>query len=897
MTPERWQEVEELYQAVQDRGRQAMADAGPELRREVESLLAKDSVPELPAFRPGAKMGPYEIVARIGAGGMGEVWKARDTRLGRSVAIKTSRARFGDRFAREARAVAALNHPHICTLHDVGPDYLVMELVEGVPLKGPLSVERALPLAIELAGALDAAHRNGIVHRDLKPGNILLTKRGVKVLDFGLATMDKRHDFPPAEECVSRVTRQGEVIGTLQYMAPEQLNGKRADARSDIFAFGCVLYELITGKAAFGGQSAASVVAAVLERPAPTLALAGAAPATLDWALKLCLAKDPDERWQSARDLQACLERIATVGEVVPRVKSRGTRLWQGGAALLAAAAMMLAVIHFRESVSEAPVIRSVILPPPNTFPGDVALSPDGRLIVFRSISDDKRSRLYVRPLASSLSEVLEGTIDAVHPFWSPDSKSVAFGSQDKLMRIPVAGGAPTPIAHIRGPIHSASWTSNGTILVSVANHLLKIPSSGGAATDILGPDGQAAYVYSSACLLPDGRHFVYSLYGASEQELRPGSLDPTENSRLASQTLGPGGADLMYSQGYLLMRRSGNLIALPFDAKRLAVTGEAKVVARLWGSPDLLNHPFAAAAGMLVYRPGGASRGLAWFDRAGHRLGLVGNPGDKWQHLSHNGRQVAVAAEVGGNRDLWIIDLERGIRSRFTTNPGGENDAVWSPDDSEIIFSSARGGPYNIYRKAVNGTGAEELLYADPFRKLPLSWSPDGKHLLFGWVGLDRGEDIFTLPLTGDRKPVAFATTEFNERHPQFSPDGKWVAYQSDESGHYEVYVAPFPVAPGRVQVSVGGGTHPRWRADGREVFYVDPARTLVAADIALTPRGARVGAMKPLFGPMDEAQGGWPYDVSPDGKRILALSPVGLNEPMEPLTLVQNWTAGLGK
>ena len=893
MTPERWQEIENLYHAVQERGPAAMDDAEPELRREVESLLAKDSVAELPPVRPGAKLGPYEILERIGAGGMGEVWKARDTRLGRSVAIKTARVRFEDRFAREARAVAALNHPHICTLHDVGPDYLVMELVEGVPLKGPMSLDRALPLAIELAEALDAAHRKGIVHRDLKPGNIMVTKGGIKVLDFGLATMDGRSGLPGDEDAATKtaLTKQGEIVGTLQYMSPEQLNGKQADARSDIFAFGCVLYEMLTGNPAFAGKSAANVIAAVAERPAPSVS--EIAPALLDRALQRCLAKDPDERWQSARDLQICLEWIAAGGEILPETKAGPSRLWQAGTGLFAAAAILLAILHFREVPPEALLLQSAILAPPKAIfdpDGDqLALSPDGRLLVFRAVSEDKRARLYLRALGSSSAQPLEGTTDAVSPAWSPDSKSIAFRSQQQLRRLDVAGGSPITLADISqgGPV---AWSPNGTILfLAGSSQLRTISSSGGAVTDI----ATGGQLITSVCLLSDGTRFLYSVAGEGGQELRAGSLDRADNSRLGQKRPGTGGFNLRYSRGHLLMKRGEDLIAARFDEKHLTFTGQ---VVQLPSLAALRS--FTVAGETLVYGRASAPLSLAWFDRTGHRQGNVGNAGDLFHHLSHDRRHVVVTATLGGNRDLWVIDLERNVRTRLTTNPGPEFDAAWSPDDRRIIFSSARNGhTFDIYTKLADGTGGEQLLYASQFRKFPISWSPDGKTLLFGTLSLNAAQDIYSLPLSGDRTPVPFVATEFSERQPQFSPDGKWVAWQSDESGRYEVYVAPFPVAPGRRQVSVGGGTHPRWRPDGKELFYVDLTRTLIAAEIALTPTGAHVGTGKALFGPMDEAGEGWPYDVSADGQRILALSPVGLSVPAEPLMLVQNWTAGLKK
>lgn len=852
---------------------------------------------------PGARLGPYEIVSALGAGGMGQVWKARDTRLDRIVAIKTSSAEFSERFAREARAIAALNDPHICTLHDVGPDYLVMEYVEGKEIKGPLPLDQVLKLAIQLAGALEVAHRKGITHRDLKPANILMTKSGVKVLDFGLARIEPTPEALAADETRASLTQEGSIVGTLSYMAPEQLQGKSTDVRADIFSFGCVLYEMLTGKRAFDGATSALVMAAILDREPPPAA--EIAPPALDWVLRRCLAKDPDERWQSARDLRAALEWVSQGRPEGTSESKTGhdKRMWMAATAVAAAAAVALAALLFREKPAEAPVTRLSIAPPDgNRFDRGTppAVSPDGRQTVYAASSDDGRSQLWLRPLDSLTAVPLAGTEGAIYPFWSPDSQSVGFFASGKLKRMNVSGGPATTLADASEG-RGGTWSSQGVIVFAptIYSGLYQVAASGGVVSRAtrFGP-GTPPQKFPS--FLPDGRHFLYLMGagGPDQRTIRIGSLDSqSEDPTLLS------GADssAMYAQGHLLFARGTTLVARRFDAQRLAFTGDEVPVAEhlLTSGIPLQSWVFCASAnGVLAYQSSGVSTWqLTWLNRAGQRLNVVGDPGDLGQvRVSPNGRTAAVNVgdASGSNSDIWLYDLSRGLRTRFTFDPAPQIAPVWSPDGSVIAFASNKRGRFDLYRKSADGARNEELLYADNLLKSPTSFSPDSASLAY-WVHGDpqTGNDIWILPdplgPPGASTPYPFMRTEFNEEAPQFSPDGHWIAYDSNESGRYEVYIAPFPGPGAKRQVSTAGGTMSRWRADGKELFYLAADNRLMAAEVEVKGGEFGVKNVEPLFGASDAG-----YDVSAGGQRFLTLVPVG-KDTDPPLTVVQNWTASI--
>jgi len=857
----------------------------------------------------GAKLGPYEIIAPIGAGGMGEVYKARDPRLDRTVALKVSKAEFTERFTREARTVAQLNHPNICTLHDVGPNYLVMELVEGTALKGPLPVETAVEYAGQILDALDAAHRKGITHRDLKPANILVTKPAggkiiIKLLDFGLAK--QAPEAKPDDLTMASITMAGQITGTLQYMSPEQLQGKEADARSDIFAFGCVLYEMLSGAKAFAGSSAASVIAAILERQPEPLKTTP----PLDRVIRTCLAKDPDARFQNARDLKTAMlwamETTSTAGPAgAPSKPSRAWLPWVI-VAPFAIAAAALAFVHFREKAPEAPVTRLSITPPAkNGFPDasgtPPAVSPDGRQIVFEAVSGEGRSQLWLRPLNSLTAQPLAGTENATLPFWSPDGKWIGFFSSNKLKKVGLSGSPPTTLADAPNP-RGGTWSPDGVIVFAPSPFILAAVSQSGGAPRILSPpDANTARRFPR--FLPDARHFLY-LKGGSEFTIAIGSVDSSDSFKKDDRTL-PGTVDSFaeYAQGQLLFIRGNTLLARPFDSNKLAFTGDAIPVAEqveVDGPVSSLARFSVSANGVLVYRSALGNARLTWLDRTGKRLGTLGDAGifRGPMRLSPDRKTVAAAArEVsGGNVDIWLYDVSRGLRTRFTFDPADDLAPVWSPDGRTIVFRSSRGGPGNLFRKQADGSGGEELVYADDAIKSPNSFSPDGKYLAFTGQDPKTGQDIWVLPdplaKPGTSKPYPLVRTEFNERDLAFSPNGLWMAYASDESGRNEVYVAPFPGPGGKRQVSTAGGSFPIWRPDGKELFYYAADNRLMAAEVDAKGGAFEVGKVDALSEPLI----GNGYDVSADGQRFLsAVAPEG--ESGEPLTVVLNWTAALKK
>jgi len=887
----------------------------------------------------GTRLGAYEILSAIGAGGMGEVYRARDTRLNRIVAIKVlpdhfaDRAELRERFEREARTIASLNHPHICTLFDVGRengrDFLVMEYLEGETLaerlkKGPLPAEHVLRYAIEVSDALDKAHRKGVTHRDLKPGNIMLTKSGAKLLDFGLAKLKQAvvpanaqlSDLPTAND---PLTAQGAIVGTLQYMTPEQLEGKEIDARTDIFAFGTVVYEMATGKRAFEGKSQASLIAAILERdPPPMSSLQPMTPPALDRMVKKCLAKEPEKRWQAASDVCDELKWIAEGGSqagipapVAAQSKTLA-RLLAAAAAIAVVVAISLGLLYFRETPLEAPVLRATILPPDNTTLDFVnglglpTLSPDGKRIVFGARSADGKTPLWVRSLDALTAQPLAGTEGAAFPFWSPDSRFIAFFADGKLKKIDASGGPALTLAD--APVgRGGSWSRDGMIIFAPANTggaLLRVSSAGGASSPISGVQGRLPW------FLPDGRHFLYQKQPGNSTILA-GSLDGGE-TKVVTQA----GSNALYAQGHILFLRDGTLMAQPFDSKRLMTTGEAVPVAEQ--IQTVLNSGTVGVfsvseTGMLAYRTGTGFRGLllTWFDRSDKQGASVGEPANVTEfQFSPDRKSLAAAIQEGTKEDIWTYDVSRSFRTRLTFDPATAKSPVWSPDGRSIVFASNRKGHFDLYRKSSNGAGSEELLYADNLDKTPTSWSSDGKHLLFYNSPLTRvvsgiGADIWALPLTPDQsggplKPFLVLQAPFDEFDAQFSPDGRWIAYTSDESHRAEIYVTPFPptiAGPGgKRQVSTAGGSLLRWRRDGKEIFFMGPDRRLMAAEIEVKGGTLEVGQVRSLFNAIGTTQGNPLYDVSADGQHFLFRN-LPAEKSAEPLTLVQNWTGGLKK
>ena len=883
---------------------------------------------------PGSRLGPYEILASVGAGGMGEVYKARDTRLDRTVAIKvlpshlSSNAQMRERFEREAKTISSLSHPHICTLHDVGredgTEYLVMEFLEGESLadrlvRGPLPTEQVLRYGIQIADALDKAHRQGVVHRDLKPGNVMLTKSGVKLVDFGLA---KYAAAAPVTSSLSmlptqagmNLTQEGTILGTFQYMAPEQLEGKEADARSDLFAFGAVLYEMATGQKAFSGKSRASLIAAILDsEPPPISTIQPMTPPALDRVVKTCLAKDPDDRWQTAHDVMLQLKWIAEGGSqagvpapVAARRVSRERMAWSV-AAVFAAAVIALAAILFVRPRAIPRVVRTSIVPPEKTtfrFTGEgagpVAVSPDGLSIAFTATDSSGKSQLWVRPLDALAARALPATAGAIYPFWSPDSKFIGFFADAKLKKIEASGGPALtlcPAPDGRG----GTWNREGVILFEshFREPLSRVAAAGGPVAPVTRLDeSRRETTHRFPFFLPDGNHFLYEAGSHSvgtESEFHAiyiGSLDGKPPRLLLNVRSKP-----IFAAGHLLFVRQKTLMAQPLDWKRGKLNGDAFPLAEnIQDDPGYFTAVFSASEnGVLAYQEGGGSGGLhelAWFDRSGKKLETTGSPGDYWApRISHDGRLIA--SGIGDPADLWLQDIRRHVATRMTFDPADDGNAVWSPDDSRIFFSSQRTGSGDIYQKAPSG-GADELLFSSKEGKITTSVSPDGRYVIFQSLNSKTKWDLMLLSLP-DRKVTPFLQSEFDEVNGEFSPDGKWMAYASNESGRFEVYVQPFPGPGGKWQVSTAGGNVPAWRKDGKELFYISIDRKLMAVTVR-TNAAFESEAPKPLFEARIRNDPDRHYDVSADGQRFLIVAPLG-DETSPPITLVQNWTALLRK
>jgi eukaryotic-like serine/threonine-protein kinase len=846
----------------------------------------------------GTRLGPYEILAPIGAGGMGEVYKARDTRLDRIVALKVSKTEFNPRSGQEARAVAALNHPNICVLYDIGPNYLVMEYVDGAELKGPLPVAKAVELACQILDALTAAHKRGITHRDLKPANIMVTKSGVKVLDFGLAKMGRPGSI--GGDGSTTLTAEGAIAGTLHYIAPEQLQGREVDSRADIFSFGCVLYEMLTGKRAFDGSNGASVIAAVMERPAPSVA--EIAPTALDRVLQTCFAKDPDERCQNARDLRRELMWAVETPSVKAAVSSRS---WNGTmmAGMLAVLLAVVSLIHFREQPQLAQVARFSIPPPEKgAFVTDIpAISPNGQRLVFAARGPDGRAQLWIRPLDAIAPRPLDGTEDGQLPFWSPDGKSIGFFAGGKLKRTEATGGPALTLADAPYP-GGGTWSAGGVIVFrpGVNGPLLKVSAFGGASSPVT-KLGALEHQHRLPWFLPDGKHFLFAsnIHGqAKESKIYIASLESPEARAVIDADSKAVFAPDLHSRGsgkgYLLFLRGNALMAQPFDPKSLAASSDAVPIAE--GAAR-----FSASANeTLVYAtPPSPSAQLTLFDRAGRRLATFGEPDLFGPRLDFSPERIEIATSIrdstGLKSDIWIYDVMRGLRTRFTFGPALNEYPRWSPDAATIVFSSNRKSHSDLYRKPANRAGGEELIYADGIDKFPESWSPDGKVLLYGGLDPKTKWDLWILPdplgKSGISKPYPFLVTQFNEFYGQFSPDGKWIAYSSDESGRYEVYVTPFPGPGGKWQISTGGGAGARWRRDGKEIFYGTSDDRMMAVDVTAKGTTLEVGKARTLFGPAPAND----FDASADGQRFLMSVPVQTGP--ESLTLVQNWTAALKK
>jgi Tol biopolymer transport system component len=882
------------------------------------------------SLAPGTRLGPYEVLGSLGAGGMGEVYRARDTRLNRDVAVKVLPQRLATnpggrvRFEREAKAISSLNHPHICTLFDVGreadTDYLVMELVEGETLaarlaRGPMTTLEVLRFAAQIASALEGAHRAGVVHRDLKPGNVMLTKAGAKLMDFGLAKGTGAAAASPAltaaPTATSPLTAEGTIVGTFQYMAPEQLEGKEADTRSDLFALGLVIYEMATGQPAFAGKTQASLIAAILkDEPPPIASREAMSPPALDRLVRLCLRKDPDERIQSAHDVRLRIEEIGETGApsamAAAGVRGRGSlvreRIAWGVAALLAIAA---ASRYFVTPAPPAPVLVSAIPAPSGTSfvqsTIGLALAPDGRSIAYIARGPEG-SGLWLRALDGTKATLVTSATDAGCVFWSPDMRSIAFASAGQLRSLDVATGESTTLAPV-SDCFGGFWGADGSILYVPDRYapIMRIPASGGEAKviDIGHADGSRRR-YGHPSLLPDGRHILYSVNDRTGDGSGSGIFIATLDGKDERRLLPVLSNARFVDPGFLLYGREGTLRAQRFDPVRLELQGDAIALA---DSVQYLgfyqNHVFTVSdTGLLAYIEGDKTqqRQFTWVDRKGAVLDAIGVPGNYFSpRISHDGRRIAYDLSEGStdSGDIWVLDLERDIPTRLTFDPRNESAPVWSPDDTRILFFGSAPGHNDLFSVAADGRANQEMVLTGAGDYIPCDWSPDGKSILVQRSGA-AGHGTMDLQVVREAKAQDWLASPFAEKQARFSPDGRWVSYDSDESGRMEVYVRAASAAGGKWRVSSAGGDSSVWSRDGRELFYLSPSEEVMSVPVA--PGAAfKGGAPVKLFkipGEILHLDVVTQYDVAPDGRRLL----MNLNRStpgQKLITLVSNWTS----
>ncbi len=914
----------------------------------------------------GQTIAHYKVTSKLGAGGMGDVYRATDTKLNRDVALKVlPQAYAGDaqrmaRFQREAQVLASLNHANIAAIYgveqaasDAGPPTptnaqvdspghiaLVMELVEGPTLadriaQGAITMEEALPLAQQIAEALEYAHEKGIIHRDLKPANIKVTPDGhVKLLDFGLAkalTDEPASADPSSSPTLSMAaTRAGFILGTAAYMAPEQARAKPADRRADLWAFGCVLYEMLAGRRAFPGDDVSDTLAAIIRGEPEWDALPQATPHRIRNLLRRCLEKNTKRRLQAIGEarvaIEDCIANPAAVGSdagssaastaQVPSTKWR-TRLAWGLATVATVAALAFGFAYFGRPREEARAIRAVIPGPPGAifdffnspYAGPVEVSPDGRWLVFAAHVKGGPQMLWLQPIDRADAQVLPGTEWGAYPFWSPDGRQIGFFADGRLKKVAVHGGPPVTVCNITTDGRGGTWNHDGVIVFSPGANtaLSRVSEVGGTPQPVTQLDserGEGSHRWPH--FLPDGRHFVYlSRVGTG------GGGPMQEGTRIVVATLDGGPSkpllpitsNATYASGYLLYARENALMAHPFDAERLEFTGDPiAVVEDLSYDASFSRGVFSVSPnGILLYQPGNVNTGtqLVWYDRTGKATGVLGEGAVHSDiMISPDGTKVAAGLVDlrTGPPDIWVYDIKRRTRVRYTSDPGPDNYPVWAPDSTRLAFRTQRKGPGDIYVKSIAGAAPEEPLLESPLGKFPTSWSADGRFLAYEVRGVPKtNTDIWILPLEGDRQPKPFLQTPFREGFAQFSPDGRWLAYASDESGKWEIYVTPFP-GPGRKwQVSTAGGEQPRWRRDGKEIFYFAADGQITAVRVAGRGAEFELGKPQPLF-PIRPHRRGSMYDVSGDGQKFL-VNTIVEEEGFQSMTLVVGWAATLPK
>ncbi len=864
---------------------------------------------------PGTVLGPYEIVAPLGAGGMGEVYRAKDTRLGREVAVKvlpqhlSSNPEVRARFEREAKTVSSLNHPHICTLHDVGregeTDYLVMELIEGETLaarlmKGALPLAEVLKIGAQIADALDRAHRAGVMHRDLKPGNVMLTRSGAKLMDFGLARatgLGSASELTSSPTVAGPLTAEGTILGTFQYMAPEQLEGQEADARSDLWALGCVLYEMATGRRAFEGKSQASLITSIMgSAPPPISQQVPLAPPGFDRLVQGCLAKDPADRLQSAHDIRMQLVWLAEGGSqagvpvpVAIKRKSRERLAWMLAAVgLIAAAALAWRALGLRAPAPEA--IQSFIDAPkdsPVTARGsEVILSPDGRTLAFVAAGS-----LWIRPLGSDAAMHLAGTENTINPFWSFDSRTVGYFDlkSGKLMRVAAAGGSPSIVCDAPNG-RGGSWNRDGTIVFgpTTGGPLMRVASAGGDPVAVTALDAaRHESGHRFPCFLPDGDHFLFTALpdGPAGWDTYVGSL----RSKTVKRLLSARSAVVYAEPGYLLFERDGHVMAQRFDAGRLELQGDATAIAEAPEDSDMDAAPVASASRngrLAILRSEPASTRLEMIDDTGTTTARYDLPPGPWKvsSVAPDGRRAAVT----NGDDIWIVDLVRSVPMRFATSTSNSPTTAWSPDGSRLAFITKHDGRDEIHIAGMDGRAEPVPTTGDAF-KYVAEWSRDGRYIVFTSVSVETNFDIWILPMNGDRKPVPYLTGPAAERGGKISPDGRWLAYGSNETGQNEVYVQSFPEPGHKVRVSPSGGQNPKWVNGGTQLDYVSAGAVFAVAVKA----GAEFepGPPRKLFTIPRDATGGAAF-----GDGIHSLVSIATDNRPRDIRLILDWTALLG-
>ena len=922
----------------------------------------------------GMKLGPYEILSPLGAGGMGVVYRARDARLNRDVALKVLPRAFSDdplrmaRFEREAQLLASLNHPKIAAVYGLEESgatrALVMELVEGPTLaerigrtsasgrpkagsaspaqtaaagsgaktgergasarsgsaggarKAAIPVDEALPIAQQVAEALEYAHEHGVIHRDLKPANIKVTPDGdVKVLDFGLAKAmgpeSASGDISNSPTLSLAMTEAGLIIGTAAYMAPEQAKGKTVDRRADVWAFGCVLYEMLAGQKAFEGETVSDVLASVIKSEPEWSALPAGTPVSVQRLIRRCLAKDPKQRLHDIGDARLAIEETLSGADVDSAVSGgqiaeskRASLLRRGLPWALGAFAILFAATTAWFALQPKPrenVLRFPVAAPDNTQfdGGEMSISPDGRYLAFDAqAGPDKPWTLCVRPLDSLTAQQIPGTEGASMPFWSPDSRQIAFAANDELEKVAVSGGPPVTLCDMRNlslpnPARhtDGTWNRDGVILFTNPGGIYQVPDSGGTPTLVVAHTERG---FALPNFLPDGRHFLVLTGSKSGPVIAAGSLGSN-----TLKVLGPTSSNAMYAPpGFVVYVDHGTLMARPFDAKGLRFTGAAIPVAQNVGLIAGPQYGFfsVSPAGILVYRSSqsAGSNEMVWVNRAGQKVGTIGQP-DVFTNpaLSPDGTRVAVGVGQQPNADIWVYDLKRGTASRLTFNSAYDVNPAWSADGSEVLFSSTRNGSWGIFQKAADGLGSTQVVFQQKTQNAALDdITADGRYAISDTANGVTQSQLFGLPLFGDRKPFPYVQGNFGAASARFSPNGHFVAYSSNESGRDEIYVQTFPQRTGRWEISTAGGVMPMWRHDGKELYYLAPDEKLMAVEVNTSSGGFQAGIPKELFQASLVPLSYWRnlYVPSSDGQRFLMITPATQAKP-EPITVVVNW------